>query len=131
MEPPVVQKDQPTVEDSKVSTNGPSAPTSTEKEDSRGDKSAAASEQTVEPDATPSDSKTVAAKSPPVSPVKNTKDGHSDERDKEQSGTNDTSSRAIESVRYSSYMNYTADRPTMKTETCFLPPYHQFHTQKV
>ncbi|BAF20558.1 uncharacterized calcium-binding protein C800.10c [Oryza sativa Japonica Group] len=98
MEPPVVQKDQPTVEDSKVSTNGPSAPTSTEKEDSRGDKSAAASEQTVEPDATPSDSKTVAAKSPPVSPVKNTKDGHSDERDKKQSGTNDTSSRAIESV---------------------------------
>ncbi|XP_006656521.1 epidermal growth factor receptor substrate 15-like 1 [Oryza brachyantha] len=93
VDPPVVQKNQPTVEDSKVSSNGPSAPTPAEKEDSKGNKSATASEQTVESDATPSDSKAVAAKSPPVSPVKNTKDGHT-----EQYGAIDTSSHATESV---------------------------------
>uniref|UniRef100_A0A0D9WUD1 Uncharacterized protein n=1 Tax=Leersia perrieri TaxID=77586 RepID=A0A0D9WUD1_9ORYZ len=98
VEPRVVQENQPTVEDSKVSTNGPSAATSTEKEDSRGDKSVTVSEQTAEPDATPSNSKASAAKSPPVSPVKNTKDDHTDDRDKKQSGTNDTSSHAAESV---------------------------------
>ncbi|KAG8074541.1 hypothetical protein GUJ93_ZPchr0006g40618 [Zizania palustris] len=96
VEPPVVKESHPTAEDGKVSINGPSAATSTEKEDVRSDKSAG--EQTVEPEAAPSNSKVVSAKSHPVSPVKNAKDGHTAEPDKKQSGTNDTSSRATEGI---------------------------------
>ncbi|KAL5223561.1 hypothetical protein ABZP36_010200 [Zizania latifolia] len=100
VEPPVVKESHPTVEDGEVSTNGPSAATSTEKEDSRSDKSVtvAAGGQTVEPEVTPSNSKAASAKDPPDSPVKNAKDGHTVEPDKKQSVTNDTASRATESV---------------------------------
>ncbi|XP_066370532.1 uncharacterized protein [Miscanthus floridulus] len=92
VEPPIAPKSQPT-EDVKASING----ASTEKEDNKGDKSAAAAEQAVEPETTPSNIKPESAKSPPVSPVKNKEDG-SDERDKKQSGTNDISPRATESI---------------------------------
>lgn len=78
-----------------MSTNG----ASTEKEDTKGDKSAAV-EKAVEPEATKSNSKPESAKSPPVSPVKNREDGSTDETDKKQSGTNDISPRATESIRY-------------------------------
>ncbi|OEL35620.1 hypothetical protein BAE44_0003361 [Dichanthelium oligosanthes] len=95
VEPPIVPKSQPTVEDVKVSTNG----ASTEKEDNKGDKSAAAAvEQAVEPEATPSNGKPESAKSPPASPFKNRADGSTDEPDKKQSGTNDVSPRATESI---------------------------------
>ncbi|KAG2608650.1 hypothetical protein PVAP13_4NG338600 [Panicum virgatum] len=90
VDPSILPKSQPTVEDVQVSTNG----TSTEKEDNKGDKSgAAAVEQAVEPEATPSKSKPDSAKSPPVSPVKSREDGSTDEPDKKQSGTNDMSPR--------------------------------------
>ncbi|KAG8093730.1 hypothetical protein GUJ93_ZPchr0012g21147 [Zizania palustris] len=100
VEPPVVKESHPTVEDGEVSTNGPSADTSTEKEDSRSDKSVtvAAVGQPVEPEVTPSNSKSASAKDPPDSPAKNAKDGYTDEPDKKQSVTNDTASRATESV---------------------------------
>lgn len=98
VEPPIAPKSQPT-EDAKA--NG----ASTEKEDSKGDKSAAA-EQAVEPETTPSNSKPESAKSPPVSPVKNKEDGSTDERDKKQSGTNDVSPRATESIRYRSCFSF-------------------------
>nr|CAB3471517.1 unnamed protein product [Digitaria exilis] len=88
-EPPIAPKS----EDPKVSTNG----ASTEKEDTKGDKSAAV-EKAVEPEATKSNSKPESAKSPPVSPVKNREDGSTDETDKKQSGTNDISPRATESI---------------------------------
>ena len=102
VDPSILPKSQPTVEDVKVSTNG----TSTEKED-KGDKSgAAAAEQAVEPEATPSKSKPESAKSPPVSPVKNREDGSTDEPDKKQSGTNDVSPRATESIRYLFFILY-------------------------
>ncbi|AQK67337.1 Calcium-binding EF hand family protein [Zea mays] len=87
VEPPVVAKSQPT-EDVKASSNG----ASTEKEDNKGDKSAAAVEQVVKPETAPSNIKPESAKSPPVSPVKNKEDGP-DEHDKKQSGTNDVSPR--------------------------------------
>ncbi|KAL6873971.1 hypothetical protein ACP4OV_014053 [Aristida adscensionis] len=96
VEPPIVQKSQPGVEDRKVSTDG----TSTEKEDTKSDKSAtttAAAEQSVEPEATPSNGKPESAKSPPVSPIKNSKDSHIDEPDKKQFA-NDVSPRAAESI---------------------------------
>ncbi|CAN6173693.1 unnamed protein product [Urochloa humidicola] len=95
VEPPIVPK-QPAAEDVKVATNG----ASTEKEDNKGDKSnaAAAVEQAVESEATPSSSKPESAKSPPVSPVKNRDDGSTDEPDKKQSGPNDVSPRTTESV---------------------------------
>lgn len=97
MEPPIVPKSQPTVEDVKVSTNG----ASTEKEDKKGDKSTAADvEQEVDSEATLSNDKPESVKSPPVSPVKNREDNSTDESDKKQSGTNDISPRATESVRY-------------------------------
>ena len=101
VEPPVVPKSQPTVEDVKVSTNG----ASTEKEDNKFAKStaAAAVEQAVEPEAIPSNSKLESTKSPPVSPVKNKEDGP-DEHDKKQSGTNDVSPR--ESIRYRLYFSF-------------------------
>jgi hypothetical protein len=110
VEPPVVPKSQPTVEDVKVSTNG----ASTEKEDNKFAKStaAAAVEQAVEPEAIPSNSKLESTKSPPVSPVKNRDDGSTDELDTKQSGPNDVLPRATESVRYifcfffSFYMKY-------------------------
>jgi len=96
VEPPVVPKSQPTVEDVKVSTNG----ASTEKEDNKFAKStaAAAVEQAVEPEAIPSNSKLESTKSPPVSPVKNRDDGSTDELDTKQSGPNDVLPRATESV---------------------------------
>ncbi|XP_062234018.1 uncharacterized protein LOC133931198 isoform X2 [Phragmites australis] len=96
VEPPIVQKSQPTVEDGKVSTDG----TSTEKEDNKSDKSsaAAAAEQAVETKTTPSNSKLESAKSPPFSPVKNKEDGYTDEPDKKQFGTNDVSPHAAESI---------------------------------
>ncbi|TVU07526.1 hypothetical protein EJB05_40884 [Eragrostis curvula] len=93
VEPPIVQKSQPTVEDSKVSTNGASA----DKEDTKSDKSAAA-EQADKLEATPTDSKPKSTKSPPVSPVKNKEDGYTDEPDKKQPGTNNVSPRATESI---------------------------------
>ncbi|KAL6603353.1 hypothetical protein ACP70R_043714 [Stipagrostis hirtigluma subsp. patula] len=97
VEPPIVLKSQPSGEDGKVSTDG----TSTEKEENKSDKSAtastAASEQTVEPEATPSNGKPESAKSPPVSPVKNTKDSHGDEPDKKKFA-NDVSPGAAESI---------------------------------
>ena len=91
MEPPPVQENHPAVENGKVSSNG----ASTEKEDNKSDKTAPAAEQTVEPEATGSDSKF-----PADSPAKKAKDGHSDEADKKQSGTNDDSPRATDSLRY-------------------------------
>ena len=84
VDPSILPKSQPTVEDVQVSTNGTST----------------AVEQAVEPEATPSKSKPESAKSPPVSPVKNREDGSTDEPDKKQSGTNDVSPRATESIRY-------------------------------
>jgi hypothetical protein len=103
VDPSILPKSQPTVEDVKVSTNG----TSTEKEDNKGDKSgAAAAEQAIEPEATPSKSKPESAKSPPVTPVKNREDGSTDEADKKQSGTNDVSPRATESIRYLFFILY-------------------------
>lgn len=95
VEPPIAPKS----EDVEVSTNG----ASTEKEDNKGDKSAAAAaavEKAVEPEATQSNSKPESAKSPPVSPVKNREDGSAYEHDNKQSGTNDVSPRATESIRY-------------------------------
>ena len=101
VDPSILPKSQPTVEDVQVSTNG----TSTEKEDNKGDKSgAAAVEQAVEPEATPSKSKPDSAKSPPVSPVKSREDGSTDEPDKKKSGTNDMSPR--ESIRYLFFILY-------------------------
>ncbi|GJM97380.1 hypothetical protein PR202_ga14303 [Eleusine coracana subsp. coracana] len=94
VEPPIVQKSQPSVEDAKVSTNG----SSTDKEDVKSDKSATAAEQASKPEAAPSDGKPNSTKSPPVSPVKNKEDGYTDEPDKKQSGTNDVSPRATESI---------------------------------
>jgi epidermal growth factor receptor substrate 15 len=98
VEPPAVAKSQPT-EDVKASSNG----ASTEKEDNKGDKSAAAVEQVVKPETAPSNIKPESAKSPPVSPVKNKEDGP-DEHDKKQSGTNDVSPR--ESIRYRLYFSF-------------------------
>jgi hypothetical protein len=95
VEPPIVQKSLPPVEDGKVSTNG----ASTEKEDGKSDKSAVA-EEPGKPGAAPSDSKPKFTKSPLVSPVKNKEDGYTDEPDKKQSVTNDASPRATESIRY-------------------------------
>jgi epidermal growth factor receptor substrate 15 len=92
VEPPVVQKSLPPVEDGKVSTNG----ASTEKEVDKSDKSAAA-EQPGKPKST---------KSPPVSPVKNKEDGYTDEPDKKQSVTNDASPRATESIRYAFFFHF-------------------------
>ena len=118
VEPPIAPKSQPT-EDVKASING----ASTEKEDNKGDKSAAAAEQAVEPETTPSNIKPESAKSPPVSPVKNKEDG-SDERDKKQSGTNDISPRATESIRYRfCFSFYMIDRYTClarEKETLFV-----------
>ncbi|XP_062229893.1 uncharacterized protein LOC133927443 [Phragmites australis] len=94
VEPPIVQKSQPTFEDGNVFTNG----ASTEKEDNKSDKSAAAAEQAVETEATPSNSKPEPAKTPPVSAVKNKEDGYTDEPNKKQSETNDVSPRATESI---------------------------------
>ncbi|KAK3134626.1 hypothetical protein QOZ80_6AG0551480 [Eleusine coracana subsp. coracana] len=94
VEPPIVQKSQPSVEDAKVSMNG----ASTDKEDVKSDKSAIAAEQASKPEAAPSDGKPNSTKSPPVSPVKNKEDGYTDEPDKKQSGTNDASPRATESI---------------------------------
>ena len=100
VDPSILPKSQPTVEDVQVSTNG----TSTEKEDKGNKSGAAAAEQAVEPEATPSKSKPESAKSPPVSPVKSREDGSTDEPDKKQSGTNDMSPR--ESIRYLFFILY-------------------------
>ncbi|CAM0908559.1 unnamed protein product [Alopecurus aequalis] len=83
VEPPPVQENHPAVENGKVSSNG----ASTEKEDNKSDKTAASAEQTVQPEATGSGS-----------PAKKAKDGQSDEPDKKQSGTNDDSPRAADSI---------------------------------
>jgi epidermal growth factor receptor substrate 15 len=115
VEPPAVQESHPGVEDGKVSSNG----ASTEKEDNKSDKTAA--EQKIEPEVTGSDSKAELAKAPPVSPAKKANDGHSDEPDKKQSGTNDDSPR---STRYNFvslsilYMNYTPVSLAKKTDKC-------------
>uniref|UniRef100_A0A453TBZ3 Calcium-binding protein n=1 Tax=Aegilops tauschii subsp. strangulata TaxID=200361 RepID=A0A453TBZ3_AEGTS len=93
VEPPAVKESHPTVEDGKVSSNGVSTATSTEKEDSKTDKTAAA-EQTVEPEATGSNGKAELAKNPPVSPAKKAKDGHTNE----PSVTNADSPRAADSI---------------------------------
>lgn len=101
MEPPAVKESHPTVEDGKVSSNGVSTATSTEKEDSKTDKTAAA-EQTVEPEATGSNGKAELAKNPPVSPAKKAKDVHTNE----PSGTNADSPRAADSIRYKFHLSF-------------------------
>lgn len=77
---------------------------STENEDNKGDESAAVVEKAVEPEAAQSNSEPESAKSPPIGPVKNREDGSPDEPDKKQSGTNDASPRASESIRYTYYV---------------------------
>ncbi|KQK16641.1 epidermal growth factor receptor substrate 15-like 1 [Brachypodium distachyon] len=96
VEPPVVKESQTTVADGKDSSNGASTATSTEKEE-KSDESATA-DQTVEHEATGSNSKAESAKGPSVSPAKSTKDGHTDEPDKKQSGTTDVSPRSADSI---------------------------------